>query len=171
METKNLSAALYTTVKQSGQIARYANHPEVAVRIDILEQFARLTRDNNIPVKRAASDCNVGLSTIYRWHHNYRKKGLGGLVNGSRRPHRCRQRQWTDDHLEAIVKLREQHPHWGKTKIHPLLKQEGFHLSQSTVGQMISKLIRSKRIARCPKGRAPSGKAKILDRGDMKWKL
>ena len=93
METKNLSAALYTTVKQSGQIARYANHPEVAVRIDILEQFARLTRDNNIPVKRAASDCNVGLSTIYRWHHNYRKKGLGGLVNGSRRPHRCRQRQ------------------------------------------------------------------------------
>jgi len=161
MDTNSLSTTLYTTVKQSGQIARYANHPEVAARIDILEQFARLTQDNHIPVKRAARCFDVGLSTIYRWHHNYRKKGLAGLVNGSRRPHRCRQREWTDAHLEAIVKLRAQHPHWGKTKIHPLLKQEGFHLSQSTVGRMIGELIRNNRIARCPRPqrKAPSSDA------------
>jgi len=149
MQIKYLPNSLYTLAKHSNRMALYADHPEVEKRIEILEKFERLTQDESIPVRRAAGYVDASLATIYRWRDNFRKKGLGGLMNGSRRPHRCRHRQWSDDHLEEIIKLREQYPYWGKAKIHCLLKRVGIHLSVSTVGRMISELIRCNRIVRC----------------------
>jgi putative transposase len=41
---------------------------------------------------------------------------------------------------EAVLKLREEYPRWGKDKLVILLRREGFTSSASTVGRIIKKL-------------------------------
>ena len=39
--------------------------------------------------------------------------------------------------VEAVVRLREKHPRWGKDKLAILLRMEGYQLSASTVGRIL----------------------------------
>jgi putative transposase len=47
-----------------------------------------------------------------------------------------RAKTWTPALVEGIEALRPDHPMWGKAKLGPLLRREGFVVSDSTVGRI-----------------------------------
>ena len=43
---------------------------------------------------------------------------------------------------EAVERLRLDHPMWGKEKLSPILRKQGYATSNATVGRIIGDLIR-----------------------------
>jgi putative transposase len=89
--------------------------------------------------QQAAETLHMARSTLYRWEKRLKTEGLRGLEERSRRPKRCRQRQWTPELAEAIQVYREQYG-WDKEKLAVLLKQDGWQTSASTVGRILARL-------------------------------
>jgi putative transposase len=52
----------------------------------------------------------------------------------SKRPQRMRPKTWTPTLVEAVERLRLDHLMWGRAKIGPILRREGFAVSDATVG-------------------------------------
>ncbi len=84
----------------------------------------------------------ISPQTFYRWSHRYDSNHLGSLEGRSHRPRKVRRPEWTAQDAQAVLDLREQYPRWGKDKLVRLLKQEGLHLSASTVGRILTDLKR-----------------------------
>src|SRR5882672_1354452 len=63
----------------------------------------------------------VSRKTGYKWLLRYRERGLAGLQEGSRAPHRV---AWaiTEREAAAIVALRRAHPSWGPKKLRARLR-------------------------------------------------
>jgi len=78
--------------------------------------------------------------TFYRWKRRYNPKYLASLEEHSRRPKRLRQPSYSLELVEAVLKLREEYPRWGKDKLVVLLRDEGMSCSASTVGRIIRRL-------------------------------
>ena len=58
------------------------------------------------------------------------------------RPQTTRTRQWTKQHEQAVLHLRQRYPLWGKRKLWKVLcRDQGFTLSISTVGRILKRLI------------------------------
>lgn len=93
--------------------------------------------------KDVALTCRTfGLSraTLYRWLHRFDPHDLSSLRDRSRRPRHLRQPQWPLALQQAIVRLREQYPRWGKNKLVVLLHTQGFQVSGPTVGRILRSL-------------------------------
>lgn len=84
----------------------------------------------------------ISPSTFYLWKGRYDPHALSTLEDHSSRPRRCRQRTWTSDAVLAVKRLRQRFPRWGKAKLTVLLKKDGWTLSTSTVGRILSYLRR-----------------------------
>jgi len=83
---------------------------------------------------------DVSPQTFYRWKRRYNPKHIGSLEERSRRPRHLRQPTYSAALVEAVLKLREEYPRWGKDKLTVLLHGEGFDCSVSTVGRILHKL-------------------------------
>jgi putative transposase len=84
----------------------------------------------------------ISPDVFYRWKRRYKPGHLASLEDNTvnRRPKQVR-RPTTDRLTVARIKqLREQYPRWGKKKIHALLEDEGYKVSQPTVGRTLSRL-------------------------------
>jgi len=90
--------------------------------------------------QEAAQALGVSRATLYRWQQRLRQYGLRGLEERSRRPRRCRRRAWPVTLVQAVQRLREQYPRWGKAKLVVLLRRAGFATSASTVGRILASL-------------------------------
>lgn len=103
----------------------------------------------------------IARSTYYEWKKRYRPDDLTTLEDRSSRPRRCRGRQWTAAEVEAVRRIREAHPRWGKAKIAILLARDGVRLSASTVGRILTLLkarrvlVEAKRVLAFPHARHP----------------
>lgn len=86
--------------------------------------------------------CYFGISrqTFYRWKRRYDPYNLKTLENRSRRPRRLRQPTASPELIEAVLKLREEYPRWGKDKLVVLLRKQGYQVSTSMVGRIIKRL-------------------------------
>jgi transposase len=93
------------------------------------------------PVAVTCRRSGIARSTYYRWKKRFDPHNLKSLEDRSRRPKRVRQRTWSLKLVERVRELREQYPAWGKAKLTVLLKSEGFSVSESTVGRILSYLI------------------------------
>ena len=82
----------------------------------------------------------ISPQTFYRWKRRYDPEQLESLESRSRRPRRVRQPTYSVELVEAVLKLREQYPRWGKDKLVVLLGEEGYRVSASTVGRIIRRL-------------------------------
>lgn len=84
----------------------------------------------------------IGISraTLYRWESRPKLEGIEGLEERSRRPRRTRRPTWSADQMQAVLKAREQYPRWGKDKLVILLEKQGWHVSTSMVGRILSHL-------------------------------
>jgi putative transposase len=94
-------------------------------------------------------DCNGRLTcrhfdispqTFYRWKRRYDPHNLVSLENRSCCPKRVRRPTWSPELVEAVLKLREQYPRWGKDKLVILVREQGFATSTSTVGRILRRL-------------------------------
>lgn len=82
----------------------------------------------------------VSPQTFYRWRRRYDPHNLGTLEDRSRRPRRRRQPTWSAELAQAVFRLREGFPRWGKDKLVVLLRREGWSVSTSMVGRILRRL-------------------------------
>lgn len=93
----------------------------------------RRARADGLTAEQAAHAVGVPRSSLYRWEKDATPK--------SRRPHRVRPKSWTPALREAVERLRQDFPMWGRAKLGPLLRGEGFPVSDATVGRIIASLV------------------------------
>jgi putative transposase len=86
----------------------------------------------------AAARFHRSRATVYRWLHRYDPQDLTALAPRSRRPKRVRRATWTAAQEQAVLRLREVHPRFGKVKLHYLLAQQGIDLSVSMIGRILA---------------------------------
>jgi len=82
----------------------------------------------------------ISRQTFYRWKRRYDPQNLSTLEEGSHRPHHRRRPTWTAEQAERVRRLREQYPPWGKDKLAVLLRREGWAVSVSRVGRILTSL-------------------------------
>lgn len=82
----------------------------------------------------------ISPQTFYRWKRRYDPHDLRSLEVRSRRPKRLRQPTAPPELVEAILKVRETYPRWGKDKLAVLLRKDGYQVSVSMVGRTINRL-------------------------------
>jgi len=81
-------------------------------------------------------------ATYYRWLKRYNQQGWSGLEAQSCRPRTIRTHEWTKQHEQAVLHLRQRYRLWGKRKIWKGLNRDhGFNLSISTVGRILKRLM------------------------------
>lgn len=97
-------------------------------------------RQQGLSTTKAAEALGLSRSTLYRWDKALREEGPVGLVNKSRRPKRVRRPTWSVELTQAVLQLREEYPRWGKDKLAPLLRDQGWKVSTSMVGRILARL-------------------------------
>jgi len=83
---------------------------------------------------------DISPQTFYRWKRRYDPRHLESLEDRSRRPKHLRQPTATPELVEAVLRLREEYPCWGKDKLVVLLREQGSQASTSMVGRIIRRL-------------------------------
>jgi putative transposase len=81
---------------------------------------------------------DISPQTFYRWKRRYNNRQLESLESCSHRPKRVRQPMYSVELVEAVIRLREKYPRWGKDKLLIFLKKEGVETSASTVGRILT---------------------------------
>ena len=105
---------------------------EAARRRDAVSRWRRAIADG-LTTDEAAKAVGVPRSSLYRWEKDAEPK--------SRRPLRVRRKAWPPALRCAIERLRQDFPMWGKAKLGPLVRGEGFAASDSTVGRILADLV------------------------------
>jgi len=82
----------------------------------------------------------ISRQTFYRWKRRYDPQFLNTLEGRSHRPVHRRPPTWTAQQAEQVRRLREQYPRWGKDKLAVLLRREGWAVSVSMVGRILTAL-------------------------------
>jgi transposase InsO family protein len=82
----------------------------------------------------------ISPQTFYRWKRRYDPKSLGSLEGHTCRPMKVRRPTYSPELVEAVLKLREEYPRWGKDKLVILIREEGYQTSASTIGRIIHHL-------------------------------
>ena len=82
----------------------------------------------------------ISPQTFYRWLNRYDPYHPRTLESRSHRPKQVRKPTYSPDQIEAVRKLREQYPRWGKDKIKVLLERQSIQLSASMVGRILNYL-------------------------------
>jgi putative transposase len=93
--------------------------------------------------KNARKTCrhfSISPDTFYRAFKRYEPYDLTTLESKSHRPRHLRQPTWSREIEQAVLKLREQYPRWGKDKLVVLLHKDYPELSTSMVGRILKKL-------------------------------
>lgn len=119
---------------------------EVKSRYNKLELWDKLHKQgcDDVTISQALS---VSRATIFRWKKYYDEDGPEGLQSVSRKPHKLRIAQEQLRIKPYILQLRKKYPLFGKYKIQVVLQEEyGISASVSTIGLVISGLIREKKI-------------------------
>jgi len=83
---------------------------------------------------------DISPQTFYCWKRRYDPHNLRSLEDRSRQPKHLRQPTWSPELAQAVLRLREQYPRWGKDKLVVLLREEGWQVSTSMVGRIMKRL-------------------------------
>ena len=83
---------------------------------------------------------DISPQTFYRWKGRYNPYRLDSLEDHSHRPKHLRQPTYSAALVEAVLRLREEYPRWGKEKLATLLHQRGYQVSVSMVGRILRRL-------------------------------
>ena len=83
---------------------------------------------------------DISRQTFYRWRRRYDPRNLKSLEGRSHRPRHLRQPTASPELIEAVLKLREEYPRWGKDKLRVLLRRQSRKVSTSIVGRILKHL-------------------------------
>ena len=141
MQVFGLPGHIIITGKLASRLAAKSQNNVAAIRRAAIARW-RQARTDGLTAEQAARAVGVPPSTLYRWQKQIEPR--------SRRPKRVRAKTWTPALIEAVEALRLDHPMWGKAKLGPLLRREGFAVSDSTVGRILAYLVARGGIERVP---------------------
>jgi len=130
-------------------------------RLKILDWYKAHGKNSSL----TARHFGIGRMTLHRWQTRFKKFGILGLNEFSKKPKHTRKPTTTWQIVARVVELRKQYPAWSKHKLSAILKREGFVVSESTVGRILKrknlidkKISKKKRkSALHPKARFPKG--------------
>ena len=114
-------------------IAAPAPNSEAAVRRELLDRWDR-ARSKGLTGEEAARAVGASRASLYRWRKQPEPR--------SRRPHHLRASTWSPGLVMAVERLRLDFPMWGKAKLGPLLRGQGFTVCDATVGRILAHLVR-----------------------------
>src|SRR3990170_4011952 len=86
----------------------------------------RALRERGLTAQQAAETLHLPRSSLYRWEGRLKANGAPGLEEGSRRPKRLRRPQWSPELAQAVLRVREEYPAWGKEVLQVLVAREGW---------------------------------------------
>lgn len=142
MQTKNPHKYLKSA---SNHIDKKEYSQEARKRYGILAKYNLLK--GKCDKKEIVKVLEAPLFTLYRWKKAYKEYGFSGLENESKSPLNKRKKEYSDKLIKLVLKIRKANPIWGKKKITVILKRDyNITASISTVGRIISELIRSGRV-------------------------
>jgi putative transposase len=121
--------------------------PKAQQRLRLIRSVNNLKAEG-LSVEKAAECLGITRSTYYRWQRQLKTEGPKGLEDRSRRPKSPRKPAWEPGLILAVKRLREQYPGWGKAKLTVLLREQGFSVSESTVGRILRYLKRRGQLSR-----------------------
>ena len=128
-----------TAGRASRLLAAETSNIAAARRRDVLARWHGARRAG-LSADQAAQAVGVPRATLYRWEK--------APVPKSRRPHRMRPKNWSPALRMEVERLRLDYPMWGKEKLGPILRGQGFNVSNATVGRIIQSLIARGRVPR-----------------------
>ena len=131
MQVFGLQAGVYRGANWASRLAAKTS-PIAAARRDALRRFEQARRDG-LSAEQAAAAVGVARANLHRWSRR--------LEPRSRRPLRVRPKTWTSALMRATQALRDDFPMWGKAKLGPLLRDQGFIVSDATVGRILQALM------------------------------
>ncbi len=150
MQVFGLPGHIIRTGKLASRIAAQSQCNEAAIRDAAVVRWRQAMADG-LTAEQAAKAVGVPRASLYRWKKQPEPR--------SRRPKRTRAKSWTAALVEAVEALRLDHPMWGRAKLGPLLRREGFTVSDATVGRIIAYLVARGAIERVPTLRRRKGSA------------
>lgn len=157
----------------TGSIADESNYSKEAIeRRDKIKSFDRL-KSEGCCEKTILESLKVARASIYRWKWAYKISGLIGLENKNRRPKHVRTPMWTLKEEILILEVRRKYKLWGKNKIAAIIQRDyGIKITQSTVGRIITKLLKKGSIK--PVwfhyfGRLKNKKRRVFDGHAKRW--
>lgn len=144
--------------------------PKAKQKLKVLDWLRK--HENNVSL--TARHFGLDRGTVRIWRNRFKKYGLPGLNDQSRRPHHTRKPTTPIEIVNEAVRVRKQYPAWSKYKIKAILKTKGIKVSDSTIGRIIKRrgLIdkkistKKKKAAKHPRRRFPRG-LKIVNPGDL----
>jgi putative transposase len=119
---------------------RLANIPKLSKEAQRRLKWFDYYNSHDHNARLACRHFDISPQTFYRWKQRYNPRHLGSLENQSHRPKHVRQPIYSAELVEAVLKLREVYPRWGKDKLVVLLHRNGFDCSTSTVGRILHRL-------------------------------
>jgi putative transposase len=125
----------YSIAKGTYQLARLELKisKEAKLRLSWFEYYHQ--HENN--ARLTCRHFGISPQTFYRWLRRYNPQHPKTLESRSHRPKQVRQPTYSTEQIEAVRKMREQYPRWGKDKIKVLLERQSIQLSTSTVGRIL----------------------------------
>lgn len=133
MQVFGLPGQIIRIGKLASRIAAKPSDSEAAIRRAAVDRWRQAMSDG-LTADRAARAVGVPRATLYRWQERPQPR--------SRRPRRTRPKTWTPALVMAVERLRLDHPMWGKAKLGPLLRRQGFAVSDATVGRILAHLVK-----------------------------
>ena len=132
MQVFGLPGHIIRTGKLASRLAAKSSDNEAASRRAAIARW-RQAMAKGLSAEDAAAAVGAPRATLYRWERRPELR--------SRRPKRMRAKSWTPALVEAIEALRLDFPIWGRAKIGPLIRRQGFAVSDATVGRIIAHLV------------------------------
>ena len=97
---------------------------KVSEMTDIRREFVELALKSDSNMTELCAGFSVSRKTGYKWLERYRRDGVSGLVNQSRRP-KSSPSQTSTGIEELVISMRETHPAWGGRKLRRRLQDTG----------------------------------------------
>ncbi|AZO03817.1 helix-turn-helix domain-containing protein [Mesorhizobium sp. M2A.F.Ca.ET.043.02.1.1] len=117
----------------ASRIAAKSLSNEAAIRVDAVRRW-QSARAAGLSAGDAAKAVGASRASLYRWAKQPELR--------SRRPRRVRRPQWSPALVQAVEELRGDNPMWGKRKLAWLIRREGVAVSISTIGRILTSLMR-----------------------------
>ena len=133
MQVFGLPRHVIRTGSLASRIAAKSSSNEAAIRRELVVRW-RGAMARGLTARQAAEAVGASRASLYRWQRSPELR--------SRRPHEVRRPAWTSSLVQAVEDLRLDNPMWGKRKLAVLLRREGFAVSVSTVGRILTQLVK-----------------------------
>jgi len=132
LQIRGLHRSIYRGASLASRLEAQEQRDE-AERRDAVARWRQAARDG-LSVRAAARAVGHSLAKLYRWEKRPRPQ--------SRRPKTARKATWTTDLVQAVESLRLDEPMWGRAKLAVKMREQGFTVSEATIGRIVAHLVR-----------------------------